>query len=304
MVRRADVLNLIGFFVRKDAPMQPATAHKKKHTNGERVDLTADFNIVEIPELKEDAAPEDAAVYKEIEKGGKVSVQKGLNYGEVTVIVSNATTDRYGESITMEGIDLTQIKRNPVVLWGHQYSQLPIGKIIKLWRSNGNLYATIRLDYDIYDFANIVYQMILRGTINAVSIGGLVKKWSDDYMTIEELEMVEVSVVPVGANPDALVVAKSMGMDERKFQKSYEEFVHKSLVDKFAGLGDDELNQHIESLEAVTAALKSTKDQLAQQPSEAKRHVILVTLKQQAGEADATVGKLNRTIKVTLKKEQ
>lgn len=284
--------------------MQPATATKTKHTNGERVDLTASFDIIEMPDLMKDANAEDAAIYKELANKEGVTVQKGLNYGEVTVIVSNATTDRYGESITMEGIDISQVKRNPVVLWSHKYSELPIGRIIKLWRSNGNLYATIRLDYDLYDFANVVYQMILRGTINAVSIGGLVKKWSDDYLTIEELEMVEVSVVPVGANPDALVVAKSMGMDETAFKRSYELFLHKSLVDKMAGMSEDEITTHIASLEAVTAALKTTKKQLAQQPSQAKRNVILLTLKKQAGEADKVAGELNRTIKVTLKKKE
>lgn len=284
--------------------MQPATAQKPKHTTGERVDLTAGFDIIEMPDLLKDANAEDAAIYKELANKEGVTVQKGLNYGEVTVIVSNATTDRYGESITMEGIDISQVKRNPVVLWSHKYSELPIGKIIKLWRSNGNLYATIRLDYDLYDFANVVYQMILRGTINAVSIGGLVKKWSDDYLTIEELEMVEVSVVPVGANPDALVVAKSMGMDEQAFKRSYELFLHKSLVDKMAGMSEDEITQHIASLEAVVAALKTSKKQLAQQPSEAKRNVILLTLKKQAGAADKAAGELNRTIKLTLKKKE
>lgn len=279
-------------------------ADARKHSINERVDLTADFNIVGMPELTTESTPaEDKAIYDELASKG-VKVEKGLNYGEVTVIVSNSTIDRYGESIDVNGIDLTQIKRNPVVLWGHQYSQLPIGKIIKLWKSQGNLMATIKLDYDIYDFANIVYQMILRGTISAVSIGGLVKQWSDDFMTIEELEMVEVSVVPVGANPDALVVAKSLGMEANTFRKSYEEFVQKALVDKMAGMGDDELNEHISSLEAITAALKSTKAQKAQQETPEERHVTLITLKRLAGEADSTVGKLNKTIKLTLKKEQ
>lgn len=284
--------------------MKPKAAQKHTHTIGERVDLTAGFDIVAMPDLLKDANQEDAAVYRELANKEGIAIEKGLNYGEITVVVSNATTDRYGESITMEGIDISQVKRNPVVLWGHQYSQLPIGKIQKLWRSNGNLMATIKLDYDIYDFANIVYQMILRGTINAVSIGGLVKKWSDDYLTIEELEMVEVSVVPVGANPDALVVAKGMGMDEQQFRKSYEQFVHKALIDKMAGMSEDEITTHIASLEAVVAALKTTKKQLAQQPNPAERNVILLTLKKQAGEADKTAGQLNKSIKLTLKKEQ
>jgi HK97 family phage prohead protease len=162
------------------------------------------------------------------------TIQKGvkLEYGEVEVVVSNSGTDRHGESIIMEGIDTKQISKNPVVLWGHDYSSLPIGKITKLWKSNGNLMARIKLANELYDFADKVYKMIKEGIINAVSIGGIVKEWNDDYTIIKKMEMVELSVVPVGAHPDALVTAKSLGIEENEMKQSYKEFLTKSLNDK------------------------------------------------------------------------
>jgi len=245
----------------------------KKKTNV-TIKLTSSFTVSAVPELEKSVA--------DLVKSADVTVQKGLSYGEVEVIVSNSGLDRHGEQIIMEGIDISQIKRNPVVLWAHEYSGLPIGQIVKLWKSNGNLMARLKLDYDIYDFADTVYKMILRGTISAVSIGGMVKEWNEDYTIIKKMEMLELSVVPVGAHPDALVTAKSLGIRFEDFQKQYDTFVHKSLIDKFKNMPENEIQNHIGSLKALLSALEdspkevSTKENDKQEPIEVKQKQIIV----------------------------
>ena len=237
---------------------------QKHYELGDRIDITTQITLSAVPEIdKLTEIEEDKPLFRNIIKSNDIKVEKKLEFGEIEAIVSNSGEDRYGDSITMEGIDLTQIRRNPVVLWAHQYSGLPIGKIVKLWRSKGNLMARIKLDYDIYDFAATVYQMMLRGTINAVSIGGLVKEWGvtddgrTDYFKIEKLEMVELSVVPVGAHPDALVTSKSLGMKPEVIQNQFESFVKKSMLDKVKLMPDDEVQQNIKALKTLTSALES-----------------------------------------------
>lgn len=186
---------------------------------------------------------------------------KALKEGEFETVVSNSNEDRYFEKILVEGIDLKQIKKNPVVLWGHDYRGLPIGKITKIWVDNGNLMARIQLSIEKYDFAKQVYDLILDGVINAVSLGGQVKKWSEDYSTIEQLELYEVSVVPVGAHRDALITERSMGVDADKakaLRKSFADFETEAMVDKMKSMPQDEITQHIASLKALTSALEST----------------------------------------------
>ena len=185
---------------------------------------------------------------------------KKLKEGEFETVVSNSNEDRYYEKILVEGIDLKQIKRNPVVLWGHDYRGLPIGKITKIWVEDGNLMARIQLAVETYDFAKQVYDLILDGVINAVSLGGQVKKWSEDYTTIEQLELYEVSVVPVGAHRDALITERSMGVDAAKaaqLRKSFVEFEEKAMVDKMKSMPQDEIKSHIASLKTLTSALES-----------------------------------------------
>lgn len=201
-------------------------------------------------EIKDGDATKTVAVEK--------ATGKKLEYGEFETVVSNSSEDRYYEKILVEGIDLKQIKRNPTVLWGHDYRGLPIGKITKIWTEDGNLMARIKLSVEKYDFAKQVYELILDGAINAVSLGGQVKKWSEDYTTIEQLELYEVSVVPVGAHRDALITSKSLGQEKAaQLRKSFEQFQEEATVDKLKSMSDDEIKSHIASLKALTSALET-----------------------------------------------
>lgn len=201
---------------------------------------------------------------KEIEKDGhteRVAVEKAtgkaLAYGEFETVVSNSAEDRYYEKILVEGIDLKQIKKNPTVLWGHDYRGLPIGKITKIWVDNGNLMARIKLSVEKYDFAKQVYDLILDGAINAVSLGGQVKKWNDDYTVIEQLELYEVSVVPVGAHRDALITERSVGKEKAAtLRKSFADFEKEAALDKIKLMPQDEIKLHIDSLKSLTSALE------------------------------------------------
>lgn len=221
-------------------------------------------------------------------------VNKALDYGEVEVIVSNSGTDRHGERIIMEGIDTSQVKRNPVVLWAHDYQNLPIGSITKIWKSGGNLMARLKFANDIYEFADHVYKMILNGFISAVSIGGIVKEWAEDMVTIKKMEMVELSVVPVGAHPDALVVSKSLGIKADEFRKDYQEFLYKGLLDKMGKLPEDEVKSNIKALKNLTSALESAysdsaDSETSNEPIEVKRIKIikrLVIARQAAKQCD------------------
>lgn len=227
----------------------------KKIKINDRVDITCSFSLATVPNTENLKYMLGGEILKNI---SDITSKKALSYGEVEVIVSNSGVDRHGESIANEGIDIKQIKRNPVVLWAHNYSEVPLGRITKLWRSNGSLYARIKFDYDIYEFADLVYKMVLRGTINAVSIGGIVKAINDDFTVIEELEMVELSIVPVGAHPDALVVSKATGVDRKIVQESFKTFERKAVVDKFYRIDENRVNKYIDTLKDLVKILESS----------------------------------------------
>lgn len=248
------------------------------------------------------------------EDGGveKVAVEKAtgkqLAYGEFETVVSNSNEDRYYEKILLEGIDLKQIKRNPTVLWGHDYRGLPIGKITKIWIENNNLMARIKLSVEKYEFAKQVYDLILDGAINAVSLGGQVKKWNDDYSVIEQLELYEISVVPVGAHRDALITAKSVGKEKAAtLRKSFADFEKQAALDKIKLMPNDEIKSYIDSLKALTSALElaytqnsaETEEDESEQATKRVRRLITVrsTAKNVDKGAELLIAAINNKLK-------
>lgn len=246
-----------------------------------RVDLTAKFLVKAIP-------PVSALAKRGVNIVDKAQMANGeLAYGQVDVLVSNAAVDRYGDSITMEGIDLSAFRTNPVVLWAHDYKSVPIGQVVKDWNDGTSLYCRIQFDVDNDTFANLIYLKIIYGYIRAVSIGGLVTKYGTieedgmtwtDWSTIEQLEMIELSVVPVGAHPEALVTAKRFGFEGDAEMATFKEFNERATIQSSEARRISQIEKSSEAVDANHSALRSAVDAITapiQTKDKAKRKQII-----------------------------
>jgi HK97 family phage prohead protease len=118
-----------------------------------------------------------------------------------------------GDSVAVEGWKLDNYKRNPVVLWGHDGSMLPVGRATRVWIQNGKLKATAELaPASVSQYAERVRGMIASGFLNATSVGFAPSKlkFSNDKnrpfgIDFLEQELLEFSIVSIPANPDALL---------------------------------------------------------------------------------------------------
>jgi HK97 family phage prohead protease len=190
------------------------------------------------------------------------TLTKDLGNGSVECVVTTSAVDRYNESIDTAGIDTTHFMNNPVVLYGHDYSGLPIGKTTKITQMKNKMKAQFQLAVDEYPFAATVYAMIKGGYLNAVSIGGRVKEWSEDYKTILQMEMVEFSVVAVPANPDAMITGKDfeaiVGKSFEEVGRELEDFSQKIMLDKFKTMPEDDVIDAIKVLKILLDRLEET----------------------------------------------
>jgi HK97 family phage prohead protease len=221
------------------------------------------------------------------------STVKALADGSFSATVTTSDVDRMGESIDTSGINTKTYMNNPVVLYGHDYQGLPIGKTLKLSTSKdpatgikNKLSATFQLAINEYPFAATVAAMIKGGYLNAVSIGGIVKQWDPTFTKIEQMEMVEFSVVPVPANPNALIGAsfeQAVGKSVKEVAKEFHDFVEKSTTEKLQTLDNDELVRHIKSLEDLIAILKSASVEKASESETDKK--VTLTIRKSAGAA-------------------
>ncbi len=125
------------------------------------------------------------------------------------VVGSSGAIDRHGESLNPEGWSLNNYMRNPVILFGHDYKSLPIGKALKVWIEDGKLMFTIK--FADTPMGNEVFKLFEEEMLNAFSVGFIPIKWDESgTFTFAEMELLELSVVTVPANPEALAKVKSV----------------------------------------------------------------------------------------------
>jgi len=128
----------------------------------------------------------------------------------VEIIATSETEDRQGDIVKIAGAQLENFIKNPVILFGHDYSALPVAKAIGIKVEGKQIIMKIQFPTkEVYDFADIVFKMVKSGYLNTVSIGFIpIKQAYDEELkayVIEKWEMLETSIVPVPANQDALI---------------------------------------------------------------------------------------------------
>lgn len=229
----------------------------------------------------------------QVKSTGLIEKAAKLGDGEVEFIVSTGALDAHGERINVDGIDLSAYKKNPIVLWAHDGFNLPIAKTTKIWKEGGKLMARAKF-YLKDEFPAKVYQYILDDMLKAVSIGGSNVEWGSDGLTIDKMTMREFSVVPVPANQDAVVTAKTLltgKVDEPGLNELAKAYAFKCLSD------DNELVKSIEVLESLVATLKEVAKGEPHEDTAINRRVVL----RQAQAVDHQAETIIRSIKVTRK---
>lgn len=138
-------------------------------------------------------------------------IVRGETVGDVHyATITTNDLDRQGEIIDPDGMDITNFMANGVVLYGHQYSgmeSIPVGKVSSLALVHENELKKWNMGWvfqgdDVSPLISAVTKSWVRGFLNTVSVGFLAKEY--DGNTITKSELLEVSIVPVPANPQAL----------------------------------------------------------------------------------------------------
>lgn len=134
--------------------------------------------------------------------------------GRFKIVISTQDEDRQGEVIDQNGWDFSKYLANPIVLWAHDYKQLPIGITDKLYKEGMQLIAEGKfVPGDCNPFAQQVRKLYDLGVQRAASVGLIGKEVKGNVITKSEL--LEWSFVPVPANPYALKLdaIKANGID-------------------------------------------------------------------------------------------
>lgn len=142
--------------------------------------------------------------------------------GTFEVLASTSDVDRDGEIIEAKGWNIKNFLKNPVILWAHNYNELPIGVAESVGIEDGLKIKGRFASEKANPKAQQVRRLVDEGIQKAVSVG-LIPEERDpnNDKIITRAELLEVSFVPVPANPNALAMAagKGFSLDMFKFPK-------------------------------------------------------------------------------------
>ena len=136
-------------------------------------------------------------------------------------IASTSSVDTMGDTIDQNGWELSDFKKNPVVLYAHDTRSLPVGKVSEISVQNNALVASVDfIRAGVDDFADKVATLVKEGFLSAVSVGfsaidyeprvdkqGFISGYNFKRQALKEL-----SIVPVPANAEALAISRSLNL--------------------------------------------------------------------------------------------
>jgi HK97 family phage prohead protease len=141
-------------------------------------------------------------------------ITKSDDQGVVDGVVSSEAPDRMGDIIRIDSWDTREYLRNPVLMVNHDYQQLPVGIAQKVWKEGKKLMARFQLDIEDAEIASI-FRRIKKGILRAFSVGFREISSNPRYNAsgqvigkeFTKVELLEISLVGIPANSEALVTA-------------------------------------------------------------------------------------------------
>jgi HK97 family phage major capsid protein/HK97 family phage prohead protease len=140
---------------------------------------------------------------------------------EMWIIATTKDVDRMGDIVEPKGWLNKDafMKTNPVMLFGHDSSSFPIGKYIDAIQTDNDV--RLKAVFADTEDGRTAKYLFDNGFMNTFSIGFIPKKYepikNGDGRKFLEWELLEVSAVPIPANPNAIVMRSIENENARKF---------------------------------------------------------------------------------------
>lgn len=194
-------------------------------------------------------------------------------------VMSDGSVDRMKDIIEPDGWRLDNFRRNPIALFGHDPG-FPIGKWHDVGVRKGQLTGRLELLEPVTDQLRHIHAAVKAGVLRAVSVGfhsDSIEPLKSGGSRFTEAELVECSLVSVPANPNALAMAKALGIPREGQQLIFRAPAEPDrltpasgspgapAVPQFAKSGTTRMN-YAERIQAAQQEVVGLQDQLAALP--------------------------------------
>lgn len=149
----------------------------------------------------------------------------------VVAKITTAACDREGEVVLPQGINSKEFEKNPVVFFGHNHGDIPIGKCVGIRREEKAIIAKTVFADRPADWPeskewmpSVVYEMYRQGIMKGFSIGFSridgraandrdMKEYGEKTRRVTtKALLLEYSAVPIPMNQEALAIAVGKGI--------------------------------------------------------------------------------------------
>jgi hypothetical protein len=199
---------------------------------------------------------------------------EAVNETEKSIVytITSSSIDRYKEIVDPHGLDLTNFRRSKrTVFWNHDTDR-PIGRSMWEKKKGETWIAKVEFADGVTDFATDIWKLAKSGFIGMTSIGFQPKSFEwralkdvkdlnppnvkdfDKEMNLliwRKSELLEYSVVGIGANPDAVQLEKAMSLVSGEMRHKLAEAVQEYRLCSLEDCKKDMETKMGEALEAL-----------------------------------------------------
>lgn len=182
-------------------------------------------------------------------------------------IGSKEVVDRDGDIVVLDGMDTESYVKNPIVLWGHNHNELPIGKTVGLTLDKTSKELIFDIAFASTEKGREVESLVKDGILRATSIGFMVNNWEYEadkgVFLLDDTELFEISIVNVPANPEALAVGEDKGLETDVEVKSISKDEIRQMVAEAieSALGEKEEPKEADEVEEVEEVKEEDKQE-------------------------------------------
>lgn len=155
--------------------------------------------------------------------------------------ISTLAKDRDGEQLLPEGVQLDNYRNNPIVLFGHDYKSMPVGKNLWIKQDEKGLIAkTVFANNERGEELFKAYSEDIGGTgplLAGFSVGFIPIEWEDTETKeleknkdlpkriYKQWELLEYSLVPIPSCPSALTLAVEKNLIPESMKKALDKYI-------------------------------------------------------------------------------
>jgi len=172
-----------------------------------------------------------------------MKVQHDVSARRMKFQITTDAIDRDGDTLAAAGWDTKTYEQNPTVLWSHDYSALPIAKTISITPTKNGLMAVAEFPVKgVHPFADTVFELLKGGFLSAASVGFRPVEQSPATdrakgFNYAKQELLEWSIVPIPANPEALIQMSIENVKQKGLLKPLADWSEKFLGEYYGERG-------------------------------------------------------------------